>query len=271
MANRKVTKQSVRTTQTKKRREEERKEKETFRNRLRAGGGVLLLVVVIVLFVFQLRGATDGEGEANNNSNSSEVAGEALTGEGTLIGGDRPLAEMAPAAREDFYDSYPEMIIDTEKSYQAVIRTEKGDMLVNLFDDQSPLAVNSFVFLATQGFYDGTIFHRVIPDFMAQAGDPTGSGSGGPGYIFDDEVENGLVFDRPGLLAMAKPPAPDSNGSQFFITYVETPHLDGIHTIFGELIGGEDILNSITFVQPGNLANQEPVGDKINRIDIYEN
>jgi cyclophilin family peptidyl-prolyl cis-trans isomerase len=177
---------------------------------------------------------------------------------------------MAPTAREDFYDSYPEMIIDTAKSYQAVIRTEKGDMLVNLFDDESPLAVNSFVFLASQGYYDSTIFHRVLPDFMAQAGDPTGSGSGGPGYIFDDEVDNGLVFDRPNLLAMAKPSAPDSNGSQFFITFVETPHLSGIHTIFGELIEGVDVLNSITFVQPGNLANQEPTGDEIFSIDIYE-
>jgi peptidylprolyl isomerase len=224
-----------------------------------------LLIVVVVLFALQLRGASEGEGDG------SEGSGVALVGEGTLIEGERPLAEMPPAARNDFYSSYPEMVIDTAKSYQAVIRTEKGDMLVNLFDDESPLTVNSFVFLATQGFYDGTIFHRVIPDFMAQAGDPTGSGSGGPGYLFDDEVENGLVFDRPNLLAMAKPPGPDTNGSQFFITYVETPHLDGIHTIFGELIEGVDVLNSITFVQPGNLANQEPTGDEIYRIDIYEN
>lgn len=223
-----------------------------------------MLIVVLVFFVLQLRGTVE-----NATSETGEVT-NSTTGEGALIEGERPLANLEPAERDGYYDAYPEMVIDTDKSYQAIIRTEKGDMVVQLFDDESPLTVNSFVFLATQGFYDNTIFHRVIPDFMAQAGDPTGSGSGGPGYIFDDEVENGLVFDQPHLLAMAKPAAPDTNGSQFFITFVETPHLDGIHTIFGELIEGEDVLNSITFVQPGNLLEQEPVGDEIFRIDIYE-
>lgn len=266
MANRKVNKQSVRRTQSRRRREERRKETEQLRNRLIAGGGAVVLVAVLIFFVLQLRGAAE-EGAANNDN--GETAGT-TAGEGTLIEGERPLADLEPADRADYYDAYPEMVIDQSKSYQAVIRTEKGDMVVQLFDDESPLAVNSFVFLATQGFYDNTIFHRVIPDFMAQAGDPTGSGSGGPGYVFDDEVENGLVFDRPHLLAMAKPAAPDTNGSQFFITFVETPHLDGIHTIFGELIEGQDVLNSITFVQPGNLLDQEPQGDEIYRIDIYE-
>ena len=188
-----------------------------------------------------------------------------------MIEGDRPLAEMSPVSRNDFYDSYPDMVIDTAKSYQAVIRTEKGDMLVNLFDDESPLTVNNFVFLATQGFYDGTIFHRVLPDFMAQAGDPTGRGTGGPGYTFADEVENGLIFDRPNLLAMANTGAPGTNSSQFFLTFDIPDWLNGKHTVFGEVIEGVDVLNSITFVQPGNLANQEPTGDEIFRIDIYEN
>jgi peptidylprolyl isomerase len=265
MANKKVTKQTVRSTQSRRRREEERKEKEKFRNRLIAGGGVVLLVAVLIFFVLQLGGTAEEEPNDNSGESLSTTAGE-----GTLVGGERPLAVLEPSDRDAYYDAYPEMVIDTEKSYQAVIRTEKGDMVVQLFDDESPLAVNSFVFLATQGFYDNTIFHRVIPDFMAQAGDPTGSGGGGPGYVFDDEVENGLVFDRPHLLAMAKPAAPDSNGSQFFITFVETPHLDGIHTVFGELIEGEDVLNSITFIQPGDLTNLEPQGDEIFRIDIYE-
>lgn len=264
MANRKVNRQSVQSTQSKRRREEARKEQEKFRNRLIAGAGAVLLILVVVFFILQLRNTAEEDPETVGEGSSTTV------GEGTLMEGDRPLAEIEPVGRADYYDAYPEMIIDQSKSYQAVIRTEKGDMVVQLFDDESPLTVNSFVFLATQGFYDGTIFHRVIPDFMAQAGDPTGSGSGGPGYIFDDEVENELVFDRPHLLAMAKPSAPDSNGSQFFITFVETPHLDGIHTIFGELIEGEDVLDSITFVQPGNLLEQEPVGDEIFRIDIYE-
>jgi peptidylprolyl isomerase len=266
MANKKVNKQTVRSTQSKRRREEARKEQEQSRNRLIAGAGGVLLVIVLIFFVLQLRNAA----EDNANENGEESVASQTTAEGTLLEGERPLAELEPADRADFYDAYPEMVIDQSKSYQAVIRTEKGDMVVQLFDDESPLAVNSFVFLATQGYYDNTIFHRVIPDFMAQAGDPTGSGGGGPGYVFDDEVENGLVFDKPHLLAMAKPPQPDSNGSQFFITFVETPHLDGIHTVFGELIEGEEVLNSITFVQPGDLTNLEPQGDEILRIDIYE-
>jgi peptidylprolyl isomerase len=259
MANRKINKQSVR-TQSKRRREEERKEKEQFRNRLIAGSGAVLLVIVLVFFVLQLRGTAEEEGAAIDSK----------VGEGTLIEGERPLAALQPAERADFYDAYPEMVIDESKSYQAVIRTEKGDMVVQLFDDESPLTVNSFVFLATQGYYDNVVFHRVLEGFMAQGGDPTGTGGGGPGYIFDDEVENGLIFDRPYLLAMAKPNAPDSNGSQFFITFGQPSHLDGIHTIFGELIDGEDVLNSITLIDPQNPADQGLVGDEILRIDIYE-
>jgi cyclophilin family peptidyl-prolyl cis-trans isomerase len=224
-----------------------------------AGSGAVLLVVVLVFFVLQLRGTAEEEGAAT----------ESKVGEGTLMEGERPLAAMQPAERADFYAAYPETVIDQSKSYQAVIRTEKGDMIVQLFDDESPLTVNSFVFLATQGYYDNTVFHRVLPDFMAQAGDPKGDGTGGPGYIFDDEVENGLIFDRPFLMAMAKPDLPDSNGSQFFITFGQPSHLDGIHTIFGELIDGEDVLNSITFIDPQNPV-PGVVGDEILRIDIYE-
>jgi peptidylprolyl isomerase len=255
--------------QSKRRREEARKEQEKFRNRIIAGVGGVLLIAVVIFFVLSLQGVAE-DGETDNATGTNGETTSDTTGEGALMEGERPLAELAPVERNEYYNAYPEMVIDTDKSYEAVIRTEKGDMTVRLFDDESPLTVNNFVFLATQGFYDNTIFHRVIPDFMAQAGDPTGSGSGGPGYLFEDEVENGLVFERPYLLAMAKPPGPDTNGSQFFITFVETPHLDGIHTIFGELIEGVDVLENITFVQPGNLANQEPVGDEISRIDIYE-
>ena len=257
MANRKINKQSVR-TQSKRRREEERKEKEQFRNRLIAGSGAVLLVVVLVFFVLQLRGTAEEEGAAIDSK----------VGEGTLIEGERPLAALQPAERADFYDAYPETVIDQSKSYQAVIRTEKGDMIVQLFDDESPLTVNSFVFLATQGYYDNTVFHRVLADFMAQGGDPTGTGTGGPGYVFDDEVENELIFDRPYLLAMANAGV-DTNGSQFFITFVETPHLDGDFTIFGELIDGEDVLNSITFINPEDHL-LGVVGDEILKIDIYE-
>ncbi|MCP4426116.1 MAG: peptidylprolyl isomerase, partial [Chloroflexi bacterium] len=126
------------------------------------------------------------------------------------------------------------MVIDTAKSYEAVITVAgKGDMRLTLFDDEAPLTVNSFVFLANQGYFDGLTFHRVIADFMVQGGDPTGIGSGGPGYQFEDETDAGLSFDRRGLLAMANS-GPATNGSQFFITFVPTPHLNGLHTIFGE-------------------------------------
>ncbi|MGH2536668.1 MAG: peptidylprolyl isomerase [Candidatus Promineifilaceae bacterium] len=194
----------------------------------------------------------------------------ARSGEATTAGlpdeGERPLAALEPAERDRYYDAYPAMVINPENSYEAIIRTEKGDMRLRLFPAEAPLAVNNLVFLARQGFYDGTRFHRVLEDFMAQGGDPTGAGSGGPGYVFADETENGLVFDRPGLLAMAKPAAPDSNGSQFFITFAPTPHLDGIHTIFGELIEGEDVLRSLSLVNPEGGGQ----GDLIERIDILE-
>jgi cyclophilin family peptidyl-prolyl cis-trans isomerase len=165
--------------------------------------------------------------------------------------------------RANYYDAYPDMVIDTNKEYEAIIRTEKGDMRLRLFDDESPLAVNNFVFLSQQGFYDGLTFHRVLEDFMAQGGDPSGTGGAGPGYQFADEVDNGLTFDRRGLLAMANG-GPATNGSQFFITFVPTPHLNGLHTIFGEVIEGDAVLDQIARVAPG-----QP-GDVIERIDIVE-
>jgi cyclophilin family peptidyl-prolyl cis-trans isomerase len=178
-----------------------------------------------------------------------------------------PLADLEPIERFAYYDQAPEMVIDPEKAYEALILTEKGDIRLRLFAEESPLTVNNFVYLAREGFYDGTIFHRVIQDFMAQGGDPTGTGAGGPGYQFADEVDTGLVFDRPGLLAMANS-GPNTNGSQFFITYVPTPHLNGLHTIFGEIVEGDEVLDSLTFVQPGSAPT--PQGDVIERIVIIE-
>lgn len=277
MANKKVNRQTGRSAQSRRRREEERKEKEQLRNRVIAGVGILLLVVVVAVFVWQLQGTADPEdddteGTANETNGETETEGgtaETADPEGTLIEGERPLAELEAAERDSYYDAYPEMIIDTDNAYQAVIRTEKGDMVIQLFDDESPQTVNNFVFLATQGFYDGVVFHRVLPGFMAQGGDPTGTGLGGPGYRFEDEVENGLSFDRTHLLAMANS-GPDTNGSQFFITFVETPQLNGGYSIFGELIQGEDVLSSISLINPENPADQDRVGDEIERIDIYE-
>ncbi len=161
----------------------------------------------------------------------------------------------------------PEMVIDPKKKYTASISTDNGDMVIELFADKTPKTVNNFVFLAREGYYDGTIFHRVIGNFMAQGGDPTGSGRGGPGYRFADEFHPTLKHSKPGILSMANA-GPGTNGSQFFITHVPTPHLDGKHTVFGQLTGGLKVLMSIPERDPGRPDNP---GVKINSITIQEN
>mgnify|MGYP001425911246 CR=1 FL=1 len=160
----------------------------------------------------------------------------------------------------------PAMTIDVKKQYTAVIHTEKGDMTIQLFADKTPRTVNNFVFLAKEGFYDGTIFHRVIADFMAQGGDPTGSGRGGPGYRFDDEFHPSLRHDKPGVLSMANA-GPNTNGSQFFITHVPTPWLDGKHSVFGQVTKGMDVLMAIP---PRDPMRPEYPGVKILSIEITE-
>ncbi len=144
----------------------------------------------------------------------------------------------------------PEMQIDPKKNYTATFKTDLGDIVVKLFADMVPNTVNNFVFLAREGFYDNTIFHRVIGDFMAQGGDPTGTGMGGPGYKFADEFHPKLRHNRPGLLSMANAGA-NTNGSQFFLTHVPTPWLDNKHSIFGEIVSGMDVLLSIPERDPG--------------------
>src|SRR5258705_1860372 len=160
----------------------------------------------------------------------------------------------------------PEMSIDPKKKYTATIETEKGKIVIDLFADKTPRTVNNFVFLAREGFYDGTIFHRVIPDFMAQGGDPTGTGRGGPGYRFGDEFHPSLKHNKAGILSMANA-GPGTNGSQFFLTHVPTPHLDGKHSVFGEVVGGMDVLMSIP---PRDPQRPEAPGVKIVKITIEE-
>ncbi|NOX63642.1 MAG: peptidylprolyl isomerase [Chloroflexi bacterium] len=149
------------------------------------------------------------------------------------------------------YASPPPMQIDPAKKYVATIKTDRGDMTLELFADKAPQTVNNFVFLAREGFYDGVTFHRVIKDFMIQSGDPTGTGRGGPGYRFPDEFHPDLKHDGPGVLSMANA-GPNTNGSQFFITHVATPWLDGKHSVFGRLIDGEEVLFSI---EQGDFIN----------------
>ena len=138
-------------------------------------------------------------------------------------------------------------------------------MSVELFSQDAPITVNNFIFLAEQGFYDETTFHRVLPGFMAQGGDPTGTGTGGPGYQFEDEIIHGVPFNQEGLLAMANG-GPDTNGSQFFITYSAASHLNGLHTIFGKVIEGMDVINALTPRDPAEAPDFP--GDRLIRVDI---
>lgn len=165
------------------------------------------------------------------------------------------------------YAKPPEMTIDPAKSYTATFQTEKGDFVAELFAREAPVTVNNFVFLARDGFYDGVTFHRVIPDFMAQTGDPTGTGSGGPGYRFNDEPGAlALRHDGPGILSMANA-GPNTNGSQIFITYAATPHLNGKHGVFGRVTQGLDVLKQISPRDPMRAGKS---GDKIESITISE-
>lgn len=136
------------------------------------------------------------------------------------------------------------MSIDPSKTFTATIETSKGTIVVDLFAKDAPKTVNNFVFLAKDGFYDGTRFHRVIPDFMVQGGDPEGSGRGGPGYRFEDETKGNPNKHKVGSLSMANA-GPNTNGSQFFITHLATNWLDGKHTVFGQVRKGQEIVNAI--------------------------
>jgi cyclophilin family peptidyl-prolyl cis-trans isomerase/Flp pilus assembly protein TadD len=182
-------------------------------------------------------------------------------------GSQKRAGERDVEEREDMYNAPPPLTIDPEKSYRATIVTEKGNIVLELYADRAPNTVNNFVFLARDGFYDNTTFHRVIPGFMAQGGDPTGTGTGGPGYTFADEFHPELRHDGPGILSMANR-GPDTNGSQFFITYEATPWLDDRHTVFGRVIQGLDVLGALTERDP--QQNPDYAGDTILTIVIQE-
>lgn len=159
------------------------------------------------------------------------------------------LLVLRPKEKPMSWSSPPAMQLKANKEYHATITTEKGKIRIQLFADKAPKTVNNLVFLARQGFYDGTIFHRVIPGFMAQAGDPTGTGGGGPGYRFEDEFHPDLRHDTEGILSMANS-GPGTNGSQFFITYAPQPHLDDKHTVFGKVVEGMDVVIALDARDP---------------------
>jgi peptidyl-prolyl cis-trans isomerase B (cyclophilin B) len=155
------------------------------------------------------------------------------------------------------WDNPPEMQIDPNKTYRVMIESSKGVIELELYPQHAPKTVNNFVFLAWKGFYDGVSFHRVISDFMIQGGDPTGTGRGGPGYTFDDEVEGNALTHERGMISMANA-GPNTNGSQFFITHSSQPHLNGKHTVFGKVVKGQEVVDAIR------------QGDKMERVEISE-
>ncbi len=180
--------------------------------------------------------------------------------------GMEPMAKTNDGPRKT-YTERPPMTIDPQKKYAAVITTPRGDITVRLRPDVAPQTVNSFVFLAREGFYNGTTWHRVIPNFMAQGGDPTGTGTGGPGYSVPAEFTDKILFDRPGILAMARSSDPNSAGSQFFITNAPAPHLNNQYTPFGEVIDGLDVVMGIPVRDPGSATQP---GEEIVNITIQE-
>jgi cyclophilin family peptidyl-prolyl cis-trans isomerase len=184
--------------------------------------------------------------------------------------GERSNETVTPPEPEQVVDQYsaePPMTIDVNKQYFATFKMAKGgEFVVQLLPDKAPKTVNNFVFLAREGYYDGVTFHRVLEGFMAQGGDPTGTGGGGPGYQFENE-DSDLTFDKEGVVAMANA-GRDTNGSQFFITFAPRPQLNGGYTIFGQVIEGMDVVKGITLRDPEQNPNFE--GDAIETITIAE-
>jgi cyclophilin family peptidyl-prolyl cis-trans isomerase len=175
--------------------------------------------------------------------------------------------EIPPLNATKQYAYAPPMLIDTSKQYFATVEMAKGgEFVIQLYADKAPITVNSFVFLARQGYFDGATFHRVLEGFMAQGGDPTGTGSGGPGYKFVNE-DSDLTFDKAGVVAMANA-GRDTNGSQFFITFAPVPRLNGGYTIFGQVISGMEVVNGITRRDPGK--NPTFSGDVMESVTITE-
>ena len=221
-------------------RERLRRAKQTERMIQMVGGGIVLLILAVLAFMYF---------------------------------SNREPAVQEPAAVDTLqmttlqYDAYPPITIDVNKQYFATVKMANGgEFTIQLFPDKAPKTVNSFVFLAREGYFNGVTFHRVLDGFMAQGGDPTGTGGGGPGYQFENENSD-LTFDKAGVVAMANA-GPDTNGSQFFITFVPRPQLNGSYTIFGQVIEGMDVVNAITKRDPD--TNPSFVGDAMESVTITE-
>jgi len=240
-----------------KKRIEERLEAERKASRARyiqiGGVGVVLVLIVLAFWAFGPKTGTTSP---------------ALTPEATVVdsAATQP-ASSAPQVTSKQYSATPPMTIDKTKKYFATVKMAKGgEFVIQLYPDKAPITVNSFVFLAKEGFFNGVTFHRVLDGFMAQGGDPTGTGGGGPGYQFVNENSD-LKFDKAGVVAMANA-GPDTNGSQFFITFGPTEQLNGGYTIFGQVIQGMDVVNAITRRDP--QANPTFAGDAMESVTITE-
>ena len=229
---------------------------------------LLLALLVFTGCVLQTTGTQTAVTPEQDSTSPTTQATTTAQGSTTAEPPPTPTILSARQAARTQYSSPPAMTLDAASDYIAEFRTEFGIFRVRLLTTQAPVAVNNFVFLAQQGFYNGLRFHRVIENFMIQGGDPTGTGAGGPGYRFQDEIVPGLVFDTPGKLAMANS-GPDTNGSQFFITTVATDWLNGRHTIFGEVTEGQQVVEAISRVNtlPGDLPLQPIL---IEGIDILQ-
>ncbi len=208
-------------------------------------------------------GSTPVTGSNAATSSAQQDGTPAETSQTPATAGTQATQNGGPATKT--YDKKPDLTIDTGKKYFATIKMDIGDIRIELFPEDAPETVNSFVFLARDGYFDGLTFHRVIPGFVAQGGDPTGTGRGGPGYTIPDEVNDRQFLD--GTVGMAKTSAPNSGGSQFFICYAPQPNLDGNYTVFGQIVEGRDVLDKIT---PRDPARGGPAGTVINTIVIEE-
>jgi cyclophilin family peptidyl-prolyl cis-trans isomerase len=229
----------------------------------------VLLAVAVLAFV-----ACGDDDEDTDGSTSSQTAAATATAGGTAptaapggACGDKTTTDTGEAVVKS-YDAEPPMTIDAAKTYIATVKTERGDFKIKLRPDLAPHHVNSFVFLAKDGYFDHVTFHRVLPGFVAQAGDPTGTGGGGPGYLLNDEFTTAVQYNR-GTIGMARTNANNSAGSQWFVTYARASSLDGLYTIFGEVTEGMDVVDCIAPRDPGASANPPP-GDKIITITIDE-
>ncbi len=225
--------------------------------------GILVIVVIIAAAIWYFvsqQSALTQTANATQAPNATQIPNVAQTSSTQA-----PAAVAVPTVKSLQWASAPAMSIDTTKQYFANVTMAKGgQFVIQLYADKAPITVNSFVFLANQGFYNGTTFHRVLDGFMAQGGDPTGTGSGGPGYQFVNE-KNDLAFDKAGVVAMANS-GPNTNGSQFFITFGPVQLNESDYTIFGQVVSGMDVVNGITRRDP--QTNPTFTGDAMASVTI---